>query len=52
MNINTVLGAVTWEAIEPEEGKFDFEDLDKCVQDARKFGLRLILLWFGELIVL
>jgi len=48
MNINTVLGAVTWEAIEPEEGKFDFDDLDRCVLDARKFGLRLILLWFGE----
>ena len=48
MNINTVLGNVTWEAIEPEEGKFDFSELDRVVEDARAHGLRLVLLWFGS----
>lgn len=47
MNINTVLGCVTWEMIEPSEGKFDFAELDKVIRDARDHGLRLILLWFG-----
>ncbi|KAL5376248.1 hypothetical protein DPSP01_010600 [Paraphaeosphaeria sporulosa] len=47
-NINTVLGAVTWEMIEPEEGRFDFEELDKVVLGAREHGIHLILLWFGS----
>lgn len=47
MNINTVLGCVTWEMIEPSEGKFDFTELDKVIQDARDHDLHLILLWFG-----
>ncbi|PLB55758.1 glycoside hydrolase [Aspergillus steynii IBT 23096] len=47
-NINTVLGCVTWEAIEPEEDKFEFSKLNEIVLDARMHGLRLILLWFGS----
>ncbi|KXJ97644.1 glycoside hydrolase superfamily [Microdochium bolleyi] len=47
-NVNTVLGCVTWEQIEPEEGKFCFEVLDQVVQDARRHGLHLVLLWFGS----
>lgn len=46
-NVNTVLANVSWEAIEPQEGVFDFYALDRCISDARKNGLRLILLWFG-----
>jgi len=48
MNVNTVLGSVTWEMIEPEEGAFDFSELDKVIADARTFGLKLVLLWFGS----
>ncbi|KAF9888265.1 hypothetical protein FE257_008834 [Aspergillus nanangensis] len=47
-NINTVLGSVTWEQIEPREGEFFFEELDQIVNDARSHGLRLVLLWFGS----
>lgn len=47
-NINTVLGCVTWEMIEPEEGRFDFEELDKVILAARQNKLRLIILWFGS----
>ncbi|RFU24064.1 hypothetical protein B7463_g12274, partial [Scytalidium lignicola] len=47
-HINTVLGCVTWEDIEPEEGKFDFSELDKIVEGARAHGLHLVLLWFGS----
>jgi beta-galactosidase GanA len=47
-NINTILGCVTWEDIEPTEGVFDFTELDKVINGARAHGLRLILLWFGS----
>ncbi|SPO03662.1 probable beta-galactosidase [Cephalotrichum gorgonifer] len=30
-NINTLLGCVTWEDIEPEEGVFNFSELDKVI---------------------
>lgn len=48
MNINTLLGAVTWEAIEPVEGAFTFSELDQVVLDARSHDLHLVLLWFGS----
>ncbi|KAJ5281198.1 hypothetical protein N7478_006570 [Penicillium angulare] len=47
-NINTVLGCVTWEDIEPVENQFDFTQLDQVILDARKHGLHLVLLWFGS----
>jgi beta-galactosidase GanA len=46
-NINTVLGNVSWEQIEPEEGVFDFTELEKVLSGARKHGLKVIVLWFG-----
>jgi beta-galactosidase GanA len=47
-NLNTVLGSVTWEQIEPEEDSFDFAGLDECLRGARQSGLRLVVLWFGS----
>ena len=47
-NLNTVLAAVTWELIEPQEGKFDFSLVDDLIKDARRYNLRLVLLWFGS----
>jgi beta-galactosidase GanA len=47
MHLNTVLAPVTWELIEPEEGKFDFSSVDWLLEDARAHDLRLVLLWFG-----
>lgn len=48
MNLNTVLGSVTWEMIEMEEGTFEFSEIDRVILDARSAGLKLILLWFGS----
>ncbi|KAF4547864.1 Hypothetical protein D9617_35g090150 [Elsinoe fawcettii] len=47
-HINTVLGAVPWDMIEPREGEFAFEELDEIIADARSHDLHLILLWFGS----
>ncbi len=48
MHINTVLTPISWELIEPEEGKFDFSLVDGQIRDARSNNLRLVLLWFGS----
>jgi hypothetical protein len=47
-NLNTVLAAITWELIEPQEGLFDFTTVDDTIQGARQNHLRLVLLWFGS----
>ena len=47
LNLNTVLAVVSWELVEPEEGSFDFGLVDDLIIEARRHGLRLILLWFG-----
>jgi beta-galactosidase GanA len=47
-NLNTVLVAVSWSWIEPEEGTYDFTELDKVLNDARSNKLRVVLLWFGS----
>lgn len=46
--INTVLAVISWEMIEPEEGKFDFKVVDELLEDARAHDLKLALLWFGS----
>ena len=48
MNLNTILAPVYWELIEPSEGQFDFELLDKLIDETRKNNMKLILLWFGS----
>ena len=48
LKLNCVLAAVSWELIEPEEGRFDFTLVDGLIQDARRYDLRLIFLWFGS----
>lgn len=48
MRLNTVLTPVSWELIEPEEGKFDFRLVDGLIRDARVNNLRLVFLWFGS----
>ncbi|MGE5611879.1 MAG: DUF5597 domain-containing protein [Bacillota bacterium] len=48
LNLNTVLATVSWELLEPEEGKFDFRLVDGLIEGARKNNLKLVFLWFGS----
>jgi len=48
LHANTVLAPVTWELLEPNEGTYDFAQLDDMVRTARKHRVKLIVLWFGS----
>ena len=45
--MNTLLMPVTWELLEPEEGKFDFSLVDGLIMQARERCGHIIFLWFG-----
>lgn len=47
MGLNTVLAPVSWQLIEPTEGRFDFSTVDALLAGAREHRLHLVLLWFG-----
>jgi beta-galactosidase GanA len=47
MGLNTVVAPVSWELIEPAEGRMDFASMDALIEDARANDLHLVLLWFG-----
>ena len=47
LNLNTVIGTVNWELLEPEEGKFDFTLVDAQINEARQRNMRLVLIWFA-----
>lgn len=48
LNLNTLLLSVSWEQLEPDEGKFDFTIVDGLIREARKYDLKLAFLWFGS----
>ncbi|HEY4990318.1 MAG TPA: DUF5597 domain-containing protein, partial [Opitutaceae bacterium] len=47
-NLNTVLAAVSWESVEPEEGRFDFSVPDGVILQARAHHMHLGLLWLAS----
>ena len=44
---NTLEIPVYWDNIEPEEGKFNFTAVDNLLASARRYEVKLILLWFA-----
>jgi beta-galactosidase GanA len=48
LNLNTILAPVYWELMEPQEGRYDFSQVDGLVRDARANHVRLVLLWFAS----
>ena len=47
LHANTVEAPVYWEQIEPQPGKFDWDNVDLLVKGAREHNLHAVLLWFG-----
>ena len=47
-NLNSVIATVSWELIEPVEGKFDFMLVDSIIAGAREANLKLVLIWFAS----
>ncbi len=45
---NTLEIPVYWDNIEPKEGKFDFTTVDSLLTSARRYEVKLILLWFAS----
>ena len=48
LGMNSLLLPVTWEMVEPVEGEFHFEVLDQLIDQAREYGMKIGLLWFGS----
>jgi hypothetical protein len=46
-HLNTVIGAASWELVEPQEGTYDFAAVDDQIKQAKAHGLRLVMIWFG-----
>ena len=44
---NTLEIPVYWDQVEPQEGKFDFSSVDALLASARRYEVKLILLWFA-----
>jgi hypothetical protein len=47
LHANTVEAPVYWEQLEPQQGKFNWENVDQLVKGAREHNLHVVLLWFG-----
>lgn len=47
LHANTVEAPVYWEQFEPQEGRFDYTNVDDIVEGARAHKLHVVLLWFG-----
>ena len=47
LNLNTVIASLSWELVEPEEGKFDFSLADGIIEAARQHYLKLVFIWFA-----
>jgi beta-galactosidase GanA len=45
--LNTVLTPLSWELVEPEEGRFDFSLLDGLLRQAREHNMRVVFLWLA-----
>jgi hypothetical protein len=47
LHANTVEAPVYWEQLEPQPGKFNWDNVDLLVKGAREHNLHVVLLWFG-----
>jgi hypothetical protein len=47
LHANTVEAPIYWEQMEPQPGKFNWQNVDAIVNGAREHNLHVVLLWFG-----
>jgi len=47
LNLNAVIASISWELVEPEEGRFDFSLVDGLIEDARRHNMKLVFIWFA-----
>jgi len=47
LRLNTVIASISWELVEPEEGRFDFRLVDGIIEAARRHDLRLVFIEEG-----
>ncbi len=47
LNLNTLIGTVSWELVEQQEGRYDFALLDTLIANCRQRDMKLVVLWFG-----
>ena len=47
INFKTVLKAITWTSVEPEENKYNMYPVQQMLSNAYKYNLQVEMLWFG-----
>jgi hypothetical protein len=47
-NLNTALVGVSWAQFEPEEGTFNYTQIDGVIAKARENHMRLVIIWFAS----
>lgn len=45
--LNTVIGTLEWDMIEPREGEYDFSSIDGMIKQAEANNVKLIVLWLA-----
>lgn len=47
MHGNTLEIPIYWDEVEPEEGVFNFASIDSLISSARRYEVKLLLMWFA-----
>lgn len=48
LRLNTAELHAFWELLEPEEGKFDYSQIDMLIDECRIHNVKLIIIWFAS----